>query len=102
MSNIPPPADPARFVGLTTNESLCTVIRDDVVVQLTEREFQMLKLLMAQPIVTTGQFADLSQRADSIGDETVRGHVASMRRKLKPIGLGIEARRGKGFVLFEA
>ena len=100
MSN-PPPADPARFAGVTLNDSLCTVIRQGVVIRLTERQFAMLQLLLTRAIVTTPEFAALSRAVYGIDDSTVRGYVMDLRRKLKAVGLAIETHRARGFVLRE-
>jgi two-component system, OmpR family, KDP operon response regulator KdpE len=76
-----------RFAGLTIDFERRRVVRDESEVRLTPIEFALLSLLAtnAGKVVTTDQIiARVWKDAPNTAADTVRVHVASLRKKIEP------------------
>ena len=88
--------------GLTVNLDEHTVTADSERVQLTYKEFELLRLFLSHPGVafTRDQLFSVIWGEDYIGEtRTVDMHIRTLRQKLGKYGARIETVRGVGYRL---
>ncbi len=86
--------------GITVNTSLREVSRDGRPIELTLKEYDMLRLFMENEgrVFTREQLLSQIWEADFVGEtRTVDVHVGTLRTKLKKCGDYIETVRGVGY-----
>lgn len=89
-----------RLGGLTLNEGEHTVVAEGRRVELTLKEFALLKLFMERPgrVFTRDQLLGLVWGVDYAGEtRTVDVHINTLRSKLGKSGGGIVTVRGVGY-----
>ena len=97
------PREPRRCLtigGLELNLSEHTVRVCGQRVQLTLKEYEMLKLLMENPgrVFTRGQMISRVWNTDYVGEtRTVDVHIGTLRTKLGPLADWVETVRGVGY-----
>ncbi|MGN0532466.1 MAG: response regulator transcription factor [Eubacterium sp.] len=94
------PTDNIAYKGLLIDEAKHTVYLDDSVIELTYKEFEILKLL----IINKGIVLTRDKLMESIwgydfeqGNRTVDVHIQSLRKKLGPAGEWIKTIRNVGY-----
>ena len=90
------------FEGLSLDLSAYTLSCGERSARLGNREFQMMEMLMETPrrIISTAQFMERVWGWDSdAGINVVWVHISNLRKRLKAIGMTIQANRGLGYIL---
>ena len=94
------PTNNIAYKGLLIDEAKHTVYLDDSVIELTYKEFEILKLL----IINKGIVLTRDKLMESIwgydfeqGNRTVDVHIQSLRKKLGPAGEWIKTIRNVGY-----
>jgi len=91
-----------RSGGLTVNLDERTVYADGERIQLTFKEFELLRLFLSRPgiVFTRDQLFNDVWGADYVGEtRTVDMHIRTLRQKLGDYGKLIETVRGVGYKL---
>jgi len=100
-----PKEQPARLLkigSLELNLNEHKVTADGMRIQLTLKEYEMLKLFMENPgrVFTRGQMISRVWNSDYVGEtRTVDVHIGTLRTKLGPLADGVETVRGVGYRL---
>lgn len=99
------PKDPAKMGGLTLDEDHYEIRLDGVLIDLTFREFELLKHLMQNPgrVFDRNQLLNLVWGVDYIGGpRTVDVHIRRIRAKIEASGqIFISTIRGVGYKFLE-
>ena len=88
--------------GLVVNLDEHTVKVNQQKIQLTYKEFELLKLFLSNPgiVFTREQLFDAVWGAEYVGESrTVDMHIRTLRQKIDPYGKRIETVRGVGYRL---
>ena len=96
--------DTVRFGRLEISERKRSVLADGVQIVLTNKEFELLNLLVRSPgiVMTRDQLLDEIWGHDFSGESrTLDVHIATLRQKLGSAGEVIETIRGVGYRLRE-
>ncbi|MBQ2752726.1 MAG: response regulator transcription factor [Firmicutes bacterium] len=86
--------------GLTVNLDEHTVVADGVRIQLTYKEFELLRMFLSHPgmVYTREQLFSQVWKQDYMGDSrTLDSHIRSLRQKLNGYGKMIETVRNVGY-----
>jgi len=86
--------------GLTVNLDEHTVVADGVRIQLTYKEFELLRIFLSHPgmVYTREQLFSQVWKQDYMGDSrTLDSHIRSLRQKLNVYGKMIETVRNVGY-----
>lgn len=89
-----------RAGGLVVNLDEHTVTADGQRVQLTYKEFELLRIFLSRPgtVYTREQLFSQVWKLDYMGDSrTLDSHIRTLRQKLGEHGRGIETVRGIGY-----
>ena len=96
----PRQAEVLRYGGLTVDEQEHSVTADGARVELTYKEFQLLRLFLAHPgtAFTRDQLMEQVWGMDFCGESrTVDMHIRTLRQKIGPYGGCIETVRSVGY-----
>lgn len=100
----PPAAGQLSIGGLEMNSDAHTVLRDGMRVELTLKEFELLRLFLSHPgrVFTREQLLEQVWGTDFLGEtRTVDVHIGTLRTKLGCYGAYIHTVRGVGYRLEE-
>jgi two-component system alkaline phosphatase synthesis response regulator PhoP len=99
-SAVPGPGDVLRFGAVRIDPAPRRCWLNDVEVELTRREFDLLVSLVEQPgrVLTRTQLLEAAWGTTFVGEKTVDVHMASLRRKLGH-SFRVSAVRGIGYRL---
>lgn len=89
-----------RLAGLTLNLEERSVLVDDIRTQLTNKEFELLRLFLTHPGMVYSREQLFSQvwNTDYVGDSrTLDAHIRTLRQKLGSYGKQIETVRNVGY-----
>lgn len=104
LRRVKPQRDPQllKVEGLVLNQEAHTVMIDDVRVNLTYKEYELLRLFLTHPgtAFTRDQLLELVWKSEFLGESrTVDMHIRTLRQKLGEYGNLIETVRNVGYRL---